>query len=184
MARSKRCKNHAVEDTEYEASSHSGATSNSQPNNQNEFPKQLLHALVTMQQTYDLTNFLRAFRCWQLSITVMGPVSSTEEPLVCMTRSDVEPILRKKKEKIFVSSIFIDLKHPYSVDLQLSHIWKDTSFKSSISLIVGKEIHVSTFVRFLNYMEAHPNDSDICLWEFPKSLKGRDYTWYVKLKPR
>lgn len=39
-------------------------------------------------------------------------------------------------------------------------------------------------VRFLDSMEAHPNNADLCVSELFKLLKDRAYTWYVNLKPK
>lgn len=43
------------------------------------------------------------------------PATSTEEPTVFMTRSEVEVILRREKKKGPISLIFLVLKRPYAV---------------------------------------------------------------------
>lgn len=56
-----------------------------------------------------------------LSVACKRPVSSREGPVAFMTRVDVETILRKEKEKGFTSTIGLDLKIPYPVEITEKH---------------------------------------------------------------
>lgn len=52
-----------------------------------------------------------------LSLTSRRQVSAGEEATVFMTRSKVEDMLNRKKEKAYVSSICLDLKPLYAVNV-------------------------------------------------------------------
>lgn len=45
------------------------------------------------------------------------PTSMTEEPIVFMAKSEVKAMLRREKEKAFVSSICLDLKPPLATEV-------------------------------------------------------------------
>lgn len=45
------------------------------------------------------------------------PASATEEPTIFMTRSEVETMLTREKEKPLVCSILINLKPPYAAEI-------------------------------------------------------------------
>lgn len=51
-----------------------------------------------------------------LFITARQLVSAIEEPVAFMTRSEIEAILRREKEKASVSSICLDVKPSYAVE--------------------------------------------------------------------
>lgn len=47
-----------------------------------------------------------------------GSTSGNKEPTVFMTHSELEVMLRREKEKAYVSSVYLDLKPPYVCSAQ------------------------------------------------------------------
>lgn len=100
-----------------------------------------------------------------------------------MTRTEEEVMLKREKEKAYVTKICLDLKPPYPAELAAKpypiaicsgHLEKFDACKGNTRELV---------VPFLDLMAAFAHNADLCLGEFSKPLNGRMYTWYVNLKP-
>lgn len=102
------------------------------------------------------------------------------ELVVFMMRSEIETMLRKEKEK--VSSVCLDLKSSYSVDVVAKSYLVGMSLHNFRSLMIGKEIRRSTL--FASFFHRSSCQQYISMPKrFSKSLMDRAYIWYVNLKP-
>lgn len=64
------------------------------------------------------------------------PASLVEEPTVFITRTKVEPMLKKEKEKVSVTLACIDLNPPYLTEIAANLIPRGTRCLSSRSSMV------------------------------------------------
>lgn len=111
------------------------------------------------------------------------PISTSEDLLFFMIRSKVEAMSRKEQEKAYVSSIYIDLRPLYDVEVVAKSSLSGhviPCFKKFDGRQINEREHV---VRFLDSMQAHANNTHL-LRELSKYLKDRAYTRYVNLNPR
>lgn len=91
-------------------------------------------------------------------------------------------MLRREKEKAYVSSTCLDLKPPYAVEVAIdpySVRYVTPLFQKFDSRRENTREHV---VRFLNSIGSHAHYVDLCMRELSKFLMDRAYIWYVNLK--
>lgn len=127
-----------MEDVESEASICQKATSNSQLNNQNEIQPPVLVAMQQFVKSCWVSKRIRSkslrpvaelvindpvqgvtpsINVDNLSAVGRRPINTSEELMVFMTKFEIESVLKKEKEKASVSSICLDLKHQYALDV-------------------------------------------------------------------
>lgn len=90
-----------------------------------------------------------------------------------MTRFEVEAMLWREKEKAFISSICLDLKPPYAVEIVAKSYpvgYVTPQFHKFEDRRGNKRKHV---VRFLESMGAYDHDDDLCMKNFMTSRSER-----------
>lgn len=65
----------------------------------------------------DLVRWVTPANADNLLAASRRPLSANEEPMVFMTRSEVEAMLRREKEKAPVSSIRLNLNSPFAAEV-------------------------------------------------------------------
>lgn len=90
-----------------------------------------------------------------------------------MTRTKVEALLRREKEKASLT-VTCNLRPPYLAEIgakpyfsgySVSKVWKPRG---------NTREHVA---RFHDFMGPFAYDVDLCLWGYSKSLTGQSYIW-------
>lgn len=75
-----------------------------------------------------------------LSTASIRPASMAKEPTLFMTRAKVEPMPRREKERASISSIYLDLKPLYDVEVTMKP-YRVGYITSQLQKFVGRRVN-------------------------------------------
>lgn len=110
------------------------------------------------------------------------PTAQAEEPSQYFTKTEVEAMFKKERERATTAQKALDLKPPYPekvLEKDFSAEYKVSKFQKFDGRKGNTKEHVS---RFLDSLGKYAKDPELYLREFSKSLTDRAYTWYLNLK--
>lgn len=110
------------------------------------------------------------------------PTSQPEEGSHYFTKTKIEAMFKKDRDRATTTPKAMDLKPPYPEKVLKKDFptdYKVPKFQKFDGRKGNTKEHVS---RFLDLLGKYAKDPELCLREFSKSLTDRAYTWYFNLK--
>lgn len=104
-------------------------------------------------------------------------VDTGKVPIVFMTRSNVDALLRREEEKALISSTRLHLKPLYAVGVAIK-LYLVGYITPQVQKFDGSNGNTREHVVFFS----SANNVVLCMREFSKPLTDQTYTWNINLK--